>query len=460
MKAISKAAAVAEPTFVAAAAAPEKKTQRAVKAKPALVQLDLFGFDSDPVVLAEALEAADRIEAATAAVVAQVPALAAQLEQAAAKENLDFARFMRSANTPHEAVHQVLAESTGVPSAAVAMEQLAAVERAEAASADAGADDDGEIEEIDADVDVDHQAESDSEDNGRDMSAGDTKGATTTSLFIAQLQSSRYAPMTPDREAELGRKSMAGDMKARTELIERNMRFMVSMARRFIKTGRPFDDLIQAGSEGLMTAAAKFNPELGRFTTVAAWWIRQAIQRAVRKDDNMPIPAHLAGLEAKLLRQAEAAGSDEEREKLKTKAASAAKRLEARRKGTVSLDQSVGGDEDGGDMLDLLASEEVGQEERAERMQLVAKIAEFANRLGDARATNIFMMRVGMHPDHLGDSLSLGEIGEEFDLTRERVRQIYTEAANDIATAMEFWAKGAENLPDGFRKSLMHPGRT
>jgi RNA polymerase sigma factor (sigma-70 family) len=453
MNAKSNAVLSEEAPAAAVGKKPRPAKQPDAPAHP-LAQLELFGLTGDPGALDSALDAADRVDAATAKIVAQTPALAAQLKEPGAKEKLDFARFMRAATAPHEVVRQALTETVDASDADAVMEQLAAVERAEAAGQDP-VDGEDAAEELPKKQPV-----------PKKRATFDTKDVDPTRMYIANLQGGRYAPMSPEREAELGRKSLAGDMTARAELIERNMRFAVSMARRYIKTGRPFDDLIQAASEGLITAAAKFNPDLGRFTTNAAWWIRQAVQRAVQKDDNVPTPAYLPFQEAKLLRQAAKADTEEERDVLTAKASGAAKRLAVRRKPSVSLDQSMDGEEDGNDMLSLLVAEEPGQEERAEGQKIVGKIIELSKRLGDARMTNIFLMRVGMHPDHLGESLSLGEIVEVcqtvygFKLTRERVRQIYTEAADDIATAMEYWAKGADNLPLGFRKGLMSPGRS
>jgi DNA-directed RNA polymerase sigma subunit (sigma70/sigma32) len=135
--------------------------------------------------------------------------------------------------------------------------------------------------------------------------------------------------------------------------------------------------------------------------------------------------------------------------------------MEARRHGTISLDAPAGSDEDGATtLMSMLAAEELSHEERMENQRIVKKIVELAGRLGDPRLTRIFLLRAGLHPDFPGESLSLSEISEEVHYSRERVRQLYNEAAEDIATAMEFWAKGPDNLPPGFRRALLSPGRT
>src|SRR5829696_6416200 len=88
--------------------------------------------------------------------------------------------------------------------------------------------------------------------------------------------------LTPEEELDLGRRARAGDAQARARLIEKNMRLVVSVAKRYRGMGLSFEDLIQEGNLGLMRAAERFDPELGnRFSTYAIWWIRQAIGRAI-----------------------------------------------------------------------------------------------------------------------------------------------------------------------------------
>lgn len=286
-----------------------------------------------------------------------------------------------------------------------------------------------------------------------------TKGASSSTIYLSALRGSRFDPISLEREQELGNVMMNGSgaelMAARDELVQRNMRFMIMMARRFIKTGRPFDDLCQAGSEGLLTAAMKFDPSKGRFTTFSAWWIRMKIQRSVSQDASIKMPAYLPGFEAKLRRMAAESGTDAERDHLEMRADKAAASFESRRRMTVSLDASVGNEDGDASVMDMMEAEGPSNEERVDQMRLVKKLLELANNLGDTRATQIFLMRSGMHQDNLGEVLSLDVIAKQFNLSKERVRQIYNTSAQEIATAMEYWAKGADNLPSGFRKNLV-----
>src|SRR5918998_714391 len=94
--------------------------------------------------------------------------------------------------------------------------------------------------------------------------------------YLGQIGRGRL--LTHEEEIDLGRRAREGDESARSELIERNLRLVVSVAKKYRGRGLPFGDLIQEGNIGLMRAADKFDPEKGfRFATYATWWIRQAV---------------------------------------------------------------------------------------------------------------------------------------------------------------------------------------
>src|ERR671932_613646 len=110
--------------------------------------------------------------------------------------------------------------------------------------------------------------------------------------------------LTHQEEIDLSRRVKAGDTKARRRLVEKNLRLVVSVAKKYRGYGLPFEDLIQEGNIGLMKAVEKFDPDRGfRFSTYATWWIRQAVQRAVAdKGRTIRVPVHMGEKMRKAIR--------------------------------------------------------------------------------------------------------------------------------------------------------------
>jgi RNA polymerase primary sigma factor len=122
-----------------------------------------------------------------------------------------------------------------------------------------------------------------------------SQGEEAPGLLAGYLEHiSRHRLLTPEEESDLGRRARTGDARARKHLIERNLRLVVSVAKRYRGMGLPFEDLIQEGNLGLIKAAERFDPEKGnRFSTYAIWWIRQAIGRAIEdKGPAIRLPVH------------------------------------------------------------------------------------------------------------------------------------------------------------------------
>src|SRR3954454_7609771 len=120
--------------------------------------------------------------------------------------------------------------------------------------------------------------------------------------YFAQIGKGKL--LTHQEEIDLSRRTKKGDRAARKRLIEKNLRLVVSIAKKSRGRGLPFEDLIQEGNIGLMTAVGKFDSDRGfRFSTYATWWIRQTIQRAVAdKGRTIRIPVHMGEMFRKMAR--------------------------------------------------------------------------------------------------------------------------------------------------------------
>lgn len=245
-----------------------------------------------------------------------------------------------------------------------------------------------------------------------------------------------------DEERELARLAASGDRRARSRLIESNLRLVVSMARRYQGLGLSFPDLVQEGTVGLIQAVDRFDWRRGRrFSTYAAWWIRQSIRRALTNDSRtIRLPSRLvakqlatrraaAALEARLGRTPTAAeialatGFDVDAVALAERAPLAA----------ASLNEPVGSDEGSAQLVDLLpdatAPDPVDEAEDAARAAAVrAAVAELRERERE------------IVESHFGidcEAHTLDQIAQELHLAPERVRQIEQHALATLARQLE-----------------------
>src|SRR5215207_2773094 len=132
--------------------------------------------------------------------------------------------------------------------------------------------------------------------------------------YLAKIGRARL--LTHQEEISLSKRARAGDQRARNELVKRNLRLVVSVAKRYRGMGLPFEDLIQEGNLGLLRAVEKFDPDRGhRFSTYVAWWIRQAVGRAVTdKGRAIRVPAHMGEKIRKMTRTSNELSAELERE--------------------------------------------------------------------------------------------------------------------------------------------------
>ena len=239
--------------------------------------------------------------------------------------------------------------------------------------------------------------------------------------------------LTAEEEKELAMKMEAGDMEAKKRLAEANLRLVVSIAKRYVGRGMLFLDLIQEGNLGLIKAVEKFDYRKGyKFSTYATWWIRQAITRAIADQARtIRIPVHMVETINKLIRVQrqllQELGREPYPEEIAEKMGLPVERVREIQKISqepVSLETPIGEEEDS-HLGDFIQDDNVPVPAEAAAFTLLKEqLVEVLGTLTE-REQKVLCLRFGLED---GRARTLEEVGKEFDVTRERIRQIEAKA--------------------------------
>jgi RNA polymerase primary sigma factor len=255
--------------------------------------------------------------------------------------------------------------------------------------------------------------------------------------------------LTHPEEIDLSKRAKAGDDRARQRLIEKNLRLVISVAKKYRGMGLPFEDLIQEGNIGLMKAVEKFDPDRGwRFSTYATWWIRQAVQRAVAdKGRTIRVPVHMGDKIRKMARVYNELSAEMEREPTDEEVAGRlewsveqVRDVKSAMPDATSFNQPLSADSDATEMGELIEDERasevagtvIGEMELGWLAGAVEQLPE--------RHRHVLIKRYGLGDEQ---TATLAQLSEELGISRERVRQVQREAERMLAADEHGRAMGA-----------------
>ncbi len=238
----------------------------------------------------------------------------------------------------------------------------------------------------------------------------------------------KYDLVTVDEEIDLATKIQKGDREALEKLVKANLRFVVSVAKQYQNQGLTLSDLINEGNIGLIEAATRFDATRGfKFISYAVWWIRQSIMQAISNNTRMiRLPVNKLSELNKIKNATTHLQQELEREptfeEIATKLSLSERDIEqslGNKVNVVSADAPI--NDDDGSIMDLLNNDESEMPDMSMHRNSLKVEIERALALLDPRDADIIRMYYGLNGEM---PYTLSEIGEEFGLTRERVRQI------------------------------------
>jgi RNA polymerase primary sigma factor len=240
---------------------------------------------------------------------------------------------------------------------------------------------------------------------------------------------SRHELITPEKEKELGARAQAGDEDAVQELARANLRFVISVAKKYQNRGVSLTDLIQEGNVGLVTAARKFDPEQGvKFISYAVWWIRQAILAALANHGrSVRVPLNRASDLARIFREKERLKqelgrepSSEELGKATDLTPELVESLQTLNAAEIRLDAPIGDSEDS-QLVERFITEEAAEPEIEVESRLLTEAVSEALSTLEARDARVLRLYFGLEGER---EHTLEEIGNMLGVTRERIRQL------------------------------------
>jgi len=283
-------------------------------------------------------------------------------------------------------------------------------------------------------------AERDDAPAAEERGRGRSEGLDTLKSYLREIRKSTL--LTFKQEQQLGKRVMAGDEQARQQMIESNLRLVISIGKRYIHRGFPFSDIVEEGNLGLIKAVEKFNYKRGfRFSTYASWWIRQYIERAIINQGKLVrLPVHVVERLNRYLNRVEGLVQELGREPTSEEVAKKMKTTEEEVidlkqivRTTCSLDSPIN-DRADTFLRDVIedpmcaspADTAEGVMRRAEMMAWVKELPE--------KEQTVIVSRFGLDGS---EARTLEEIGREMGLTRERVRQIEMTALGRLRNTIE-----------------------
>ena len=240
--------------------------------------------------------------------------------------------------------------------------------------------------------------------------------------------------MTHEEEIDLSKRAKAGDQKARQRLIEKNLRLVISVAKKYRGMGLPFEDLIQEGNIGLMKAVEKFDPDRGwRFSTYATRWVRQAVQRAVAdKGRTIRVPVHMGEKIRKMARTYNELSAEFEREPTDEEAARGlgwtveeVRGVKDAMPDATSLNRPLGNDEEASEVGEFVEDERASDTPGEVMREMETEELQVAMEGLPERHRYVLVRRYGLDDQK---PATLADLSEELKISRERVRQLQREA--------------------------------